>query len=170
MGEVSEIQKALVEESTYLRGLILRSYSQVEFLLADMSVKLDLKFPYLIKKRINAARRIAERSGFESYKDDLNQVCDDLLMHDEMRNMMAHGFLMLAMDKSGNHEFELRMYQRELGSDFKLIKKKTNITVLRIQAREITRYCAAAVKLFQRMYLEQRIEDPRVGFLIEPKI
>ena len=75
----SEFQKALVEEATYLRGLfILRSYSQVEFLLADISVKLDLRFPYLIKRRINAVRAIADREGYEVYKDELNKVCDDL--------------------------------------------------------------------------------------------
>jgi hypothetical protein len=36
----------------------------VEFLLADISVKLDLRFPYLIEKRIKAVRRNAEREGY----------------------------------------------------------------------------------------------------------
>jgi hypothetical protein len=52
MNSPSELQKSLVEQVTYLRGRILTSYAQVEFLLADISVKLDLKFPFLIKDRI----------------------------------------------------------------------------------------------------------------------
>jgi hypothetical protein len=58
----TQLQKSLIEEATYLRGKILTSYAQVEFLLADLSVKLDLRFPYLIKDRIKAAKRISERS------------------------------------------------------------------------------------------------------------
>jgi hypothetical protein len=58
----TEQQKSLVDEALYLRGRIVASYAQVEFLLADVSVKLDLRFPYLIDSRIKAVRRIAERS------------------------------------------------------------------------------------------------------------
>jgi hypothetical protein len=46
--EPTEQQKSLVDEALYLRGRIVASYAQVEFLLADISVKLDLRFPYLI--------------------------------------------------------------------------------------------------------------------------
>jgi hypothetical protein len=42
----SDLQKSLIEEATYLRGKILTSYAQVLFLLADLSVKLDLRFWY----------------------------------------------------------------------------------------------------------------------------
>jgi hypothetical protein len=66
----TEQQKLLVDEALYLRGRIVASYAQVEFLLADISVKLDLRFPYLIDARIKAVRRIAEREGYEVYRDD----------------------------------------------------------------------------------------------------
>ena len=57
MVEPSEFQKSLIEQVTYLRGRIITSYAQVEFLLADISVKLDLRFPYRISDRIKAAKR-----------------------------------------------------------------------------------------------------------------
>jgi hypothetical protein len=44
----TELQKSLVDEAMFLRGRIVTSYSQVEFLLADISVKLDVKFPYRV--------------------------------------------------------------------------------------------------------------------------
>jgi hypothetical protein len=73
--EPTEQQKSLVDEALYLRGRIVASYAQVEFLLADISVKLDLRFPYLIDARIKAVRRIAEREGYEVYKNELDRVC-----------------------------------------------------------------------------------------------
>jgi hypothetical protein len=70
-------QKALVGEVLYLRGWIVSSYAQVEFLLADLVVKLDLRFPYLIEARINAVKRITERKGYEIYKEELGRICDE---------------------------------------------------------------------------------------------
>src|SRR4051794_17247854 len=66
MSEPNELQKSLIEEATYLRGKILTSYAQVGFLLADFSVKLDLRFPYRISDRIRAAKRICERPAFSA--------------------------------------------------------------------------------------------------------
>lgn len=74
---------------------------KVGFLLADISVKLDLRFPYLIKDRIKAAKRIDEGS-YEVYKDDLDRMCDELLRFEDSRHFMSHGFLSLTIDKEGN--------------------------------------------------------------------
>jgi hypothetical protein len=59
MTEPPDQQKALVDEALYLRGRIIAAYAQVEFLLADLAVKLDLRFPYLIEARIKAVKAIA---------------------------------------------------------------------------------------------------------------
>src|SRR5579863_2583267 len=104
--EPTEQQKRLVDEALYLRGRIVASYAHVEFLLADLVVKLDLRFPYLIEARIKAVKRIAERQGYEIYKADLERICAELLQYDELRNFMAHGFLSLTVDRKGNHQFE----------------------------------------------------------------
>lgn len=167
MPEPSQHQIALIDEVNYLRGRILTAYSQIEFLLADLSVKLDLKFPYLIKKRINAARRIADRAGYESYRDELNKVCDDLIEYDEIRNIMAHGFLMLTTDSKGNHRFDMRMYRRA-DEEFELLEIHTTIPRMRAGAQAITEYVRNAVRLFGRIYLEQGLERPTDGVLTEP--
>lgn len=59
------------------------------FLLAYVSVKLDRKFPYLIRSRIMAAKRIAEREGYQVDRADLESVCEELMEYDELRNFMA---------------------------------------------------------------------------------
>jgi hypothetical protein len=160
MAEPTELQKSLVKEATYLRGKILTSYVQVEFLLADISVKLDLKFPYLVKDRIKAATRIAERPGFESYKNDIDKMCAELLQYDELRNIMAHGFVMLTTDKKDDHRFEFRLYQRDGRDKFNLVTIETDIPRLQLAADHITGYVSHAVAVFSRIYLEKKLEDP----------
>ncbi|MGM5002926.1 hypothetical protein AB8A05_29655 [Tardiphaga sp. 538_B7_N1_4] len=159
MEEPSEFQKSLVKEMTYVRGRILTSYAQVEFLLADIAVKLELKFPYLIDKRIKAVRRIAEREGYESYKVELEQVCDDLLKYDDVRKFMAHGFVSLTTDPAGNHLYEMLMYERRGEGVFELMRAQTTLPRLQNAAEDITRYVSHVVKLFERIYLEKKLEQ-----------
>jgi hypothetical protein len=48
----------LIDEALYLRGRIIAAYAQVEFLLADLVVKLDLHFHYKIEDRIKAIKKL----------------------------------------------------------------------------------------------------------------
>jgi hypothetical protein len=52
-------QKRLADEACLLRGKIIAGYSLVEYVLADISVRLDLKFPYRTKDRGPPARSTA---------------------------------------------------------------------------------------------------------------
>jgi hypothetical protein len=156
--EPSEQQKALVDEVFYLRGRIIASYAQVEFLLADLVVKLDLRFPYLIEARIKAVKRIGEREGYAVYKDELDRVCDELLLYDELRHFITHGFLSLTTDRKGTHQFEFLRYQREGKGKFTMLSAKTTIERLRQAANDIGGYVSHAIRLFERIYREQRLE------------
>jgi hypothetical protein len=69
-------QIAISDEMLYLRGKIITGYGQVEFFLADLSVKLNLKFPYLIKDRIKAAKEIADRPDYVEFRGELHALCD----------------------------------------------------------------------------------------------
>lgn len=151
-------QKRLVDEALFLRGRIIASYSQVEFLLADISVKLDLRFPYRIKDRIKAAKSIVERDGYQTYKKELEEICDQLLKYDEIRNFMAHGFLSLIVDRKGNHQFEFLRYERREEGKFDLMQGKTEVARLREAANDITGYTERAVNLFRRIYLDKQLE------------
>jgi hypothetical protein len=156
--EPTEQQKSLVDEAFYLRGRIVASYAQVEFLLADISVKLDLRFPYLIDARIKAVRCIAEREGYEVYKDELDSICEELLRYNDIRHFMTHGFLTLTMDRTGNHRFEFLRYQRDGEGKFVLLSGKTTIERLRLAADDIQRYVSHVIRLFERIYREKKLE------------
>ncbi len=156
--EATENQKLLVDEALYLRGRIVAAYAQVEFLLADISVKLDLQFPYLIDARIKAVRRITERAGYELYKAELDRVCDELLRYDDIRHFMTHGFLSLTVDRNGNHQFEFLRYQRVGEGKFTLLNGKTTIERLREAADDIGQYVSHVIRLFERIYREKKLE------------
>jgi hypothetical protein len=156
--EPTDTQKALVDEALYLRGRIVASYAQVEFLFADLVVKLDLRFRYLIDDRIKAVLHIADREGYERYREELEQVCDELMRYDDLRHFMAHGFLSLTTDKKGNHQFEFLRYQREAPGKFNLLSAKTDIVRLRQAVEEISDYVSRVIRLFQRVYREKSLE------------
>ena len=158
MTEPTELQKSLVDEALFLRGRIVASYAQVEFLLANISVKLDLRFPYLIKDRIKAVKKIAEKEGYEIYREELDELCEELLEYDEIRHFMAHGFLSPTTDRNNNHQFEFLRYQRDGEGSFTLISAKTDIPRLKDAADHITDYVSKAVNLFERIYREQKLE------------
>jgi hypothetical protein len=155
--EPTDQQKRLVDEALYLRGRIVASYAQVEFLLADLLVKLDLRFPYLIDARIKAVKKIAG-PGYEVYKDELDHVCDDLDQFDDLRHFMTHGFLSLTTDTKGNHQFEFLRYIREGEGKFTMMSAKTTIERLRQAAEDIGKYVSLVIRLFERIYREKKLE------------
>lgn len=159
--EASDTQKMLVDEALYLRGRIVAAYAQVEFLLADLVVKLDLKFPYLIDARIKGVKRIAEGPGYESYKEDLDVACDELLKYDELRHFMTHGFMRMDVDRKGNHQFEFLRYARESEGKFTMLSAKTDIVRLRQAVDDIGEYVSRVIRLFERIYRERKLE-PKV--------
>jgi hypothetical protein len=124
-------------------------------------VKLDLRFPYVIDARIKAVKRIAEREGYEIYKDELDAVCEKLLRYDDIRHFMAHGFLTLTTDRKGNHEFEFRRYQRDGEGKFSLLMVKTTIERLRQAVDDIGQYVSHVMRLFERIYRERGLEKPK---------
>jgi hypothetical protein len=152
-------QKAIVDECIYLRGRIITSYSQVEFILADISVRLDLKFPYLISKRIAAAKEIANRPGYENYRQELHAICDGLAEFDDIRVFMAHGWVSAEMDKKGNNRIEFLRYERTGDGKFQLMRGATDVQRLREGADNITDYTERALALFRRIYDEKKLEN-----------
>jgi hypothetical protein len=157
---ISEENKKLIDDIVYLRGRIITSYSQVEFLLADIAVKLELKFPYLVAARLKAAKRIAEREGYEAYRKELEEVCDGLAEFDDIRKFMSHGWADLEVDRQGNHRFSLRMYERKSEGQFELMRASSTRERLLEAANDINAYTNRVINLFYRIYMEKGLEKP----------
>lgn len=157
---ISPEHQKLMDDIIYLRGRILTSYAQVEFLLADFAVKLELKFPYRIADRLKAAKRSAAKPGYEPYKQELEEICDRLLEFDDLRNYMAHGWAELTVDKLGKHVFQLLMYQRHGEGQFQLYRGSTTRETLHQAAEKIDAHTIRVLRLFRRIYFEKELEKP----------
>jgi hypothetical protein len=94
----------------------------------------------------------------KTYKTDLGRVCEELLRYDELRHFMTHGFLSLTVDRNGNHQFELLRYQRVGKGKFTTLRATTTIERLRQAAEDIGEYGSHAIRLFERIYREKKLE------------
>jgi hypothetical protein len=159
--EINEFQKRLTDEACLLRGKIISGYSMVEFVLADISVHLDLKFPYLIEKRIKAAKKIVDRPEYAAYRDDFHRICDEFPRYEELRHFMAHGFLFLETDRDQtSHKFTMHRYERceTETRKYRRLTLEFSVEDFRRTAGEMIKYTNDAYAVFQKFYIEQAVE------------
>jgi hypothetical protein len=140
-------------------GVRWSDYSLVEYVLADISVRLDLKFPYRIKDRIKAVKQIVNRPKYEAYRNDFHRVCDELLRYEDLRNFMAHGVMELETNRDQtSHRFRLQRYERLATGKFRLLTLEFSVEDLREQANQMLTYLSDAHAVFQKFYKEQAVE------------
>jgi hypothetical protein len=148
----------LVDRAAYLRGRYLTSYAQCEFLLADISVKIDNRFRYALDKRINAAKAMAESDGpLNGYAGDFVPLIESIVNWSERRHWLAHGFLTVNHNRKGLLLFEFRRYEERDGK-LTLCQWFATIDDLQGAADAINRYCQAFVSLYERIYTELKVE------------
>ena len=142
-----------------MRGRYLTSYAQCEFLLADLSVKVDNRFRYALDKRVNAAKVMAEASGpLNAYADEFLPLIENIGFWRERRHWFAHGFMTMFIGRDGNHAFEFRRYEQR-DDDLALLQWYASMEELQDAVDAINRYCIAFVALHARIYLELGIEN-----------
>ena len=111
-----------------------------------------------LKSRIKGVRKIAEMPGYEAYRHDLHRLSDELLVYDELRHFMAHGFMRAEFDPAGNHRFELLRYAREGEGKYHLMQSTTDIFRLRNAVEDIGSYVNDVMNLFERIYRQKKLE------------
>jgi hypothetical protein len=156
----------MINDVQRLRGVILNSYAQVEFLAADFAVKckhlpqyneLVKKFPYATKKRVEAVKEIATAPGpISPYRVELTSQIGRLLQFEELRNFMAHGFL--SITPSLDPRLEFRMYVLEPKVVLSLRILCVQLEELKHSADDIRRYTHDFVTLVRSIYLKERLE------------
>jgi hypothetical protein len=114
---------------------------------------------FSVESRIKVVKKIAERPGYEVYKDDLDRACHELAQYDELRHFMTHGFLSLTVDRKGNHEFEFLRYVRGGEGKFNLMRGIATIEHLRAAANDTGKYVSDVIRLFERIYREKKLES-----------
>jgi hypothetical protein len=165
--ELTEAERYLTSETTRARGSIIGSYAQVEFVLADFAVKCSRRpefaalvdgFPYKMEARLRAVTTILKREPFRRYRDVAKPLVTGLERWEELRHMMAHGFLMIEVTAEGQHRLVFRMYEPAGDREAILHTFPTNLELLVQASVEAAAYAHSFVTLFRRIYLEQAIE------------
>lgn len=149
----------LIDRAAFLRGRYLTSYAQCEFLLADLSVRVDGRFRYALDKRVNAAKVMAESGGIlDAYADEFLPLIGNIHSWSERRHWFAHGFLIFTQDKQKNHLFEFRRYEQQ-EDGLALLKWQATIDALQDAVDAINVYTKAFVALHRRIYIDLKLEE-----------
>ncbi|RTE92751.1 hypothetical protein [Bradyrhizobium sp. LVM 105] len=149
----------LIDRVAYLRGRYLTSYAQCEFLLADLSVRVDGRFRYALDKRVNAAKVMAESGGvLDAYADEFVPLIENIHSWSERRHWFAHGFLIFTQDKKKNHLFEFRRYEQQQDG-LVLLTWQATIDALQDAVDAINVYTKAFVALHRRIYDDLKLEE-----------
>jgi hypothetical protein len=94
----------LIDRAACLRGRYLTSYAQCEFLLADLSIRVDNRFRYALDKRVNAAKAMAEGRGpLNAYADEFVPLIENVGTWTERRHWFAPGFMIFTQDAKKRH-------------------------------------------------------------------
>jgi hypothetical protein len=167
--EPSADLKALVNRAAFIRGQIITSYAQIEFLLADFAVRcqrlpdyaqVSEKFPFSVAKRIARVREIVSMPGpLLVYRGRFEEITAELRDYEELRHFMAHGLLTVYGTGLDSNRLVYRMYQQTAdGLEEGLID--TDLAQLTTAGTAIAAYAQQAVMLFREVYLRHNIQQP----------
>jgi len=171
MGEgkmaITSADKAVIGNAAALRGAIITSYAQVEYLLADIVLRcqpmaeystLPQTFPYKLETRIARVRDIVGMSGpLQKYKDEFEKVITELLKFEELRHFMAHGLLHVRASCVGDHILIYRMHRQTKGSTIEEGTITTNLPQLEDAAQKIAHYSLQTASLFHDVYRDHSL-------------
>ena len=96
--------------------------------------------------------------GYEAYRYDLNRLSDELLIYEDLRHFVAHGFMRAEFDRAGNHRFKLLRYTKEGEGKFKMMMATTDISRLKQAVDDLGSYVNDVMNLFERIYREKKLE------------
>ena len=152
--------KRLIDRGMYLRGRMITHFAQCEYLLADISVRVDKRFVYLLKKRAKAVEKITAADGpYAQYASELVPLADQLLAWDDIRNSLVHGMIFLVfVRKEQRLVFEFRRYNRRDDKSFEHQNWFIPPEELEKASDALADLCQRFLTAFRRIYLEQGLE------------
>jgi hypothetical protein len=160
--------RELLNPLATLRGEIVGAYAQVEYLLGDLYVQarhrpeyrgIGARFPYQVESRISSARIIFSVEGpLLKYAEQADGLLDRILSFEGLRNYMAHGYLDIQVNKSGQHRIRFQMYVPKKGGKLDRHVHRTDIPTLAAEAEQIGSYASEFVRLWRKMYMVEKFE------------
>lgn len=170
-----------IEEATRLRGWIANSYSQVEYLLGDLILRLRSEtiyaehtqtLPHDASNRVRKIKAILAIDGpLSAFKTELEEVLSEISRRHQVRNLLAHGFCSYHFTPDGDTGFEFQKWHRDKSDgadDRRLIR---TFRMLDLQREMETSVAAAqrALNLYWRLRDHFRWKPRAKDCLIHPK-
>jgi hypothetical protein len=154
----------LMQEVHFLRGAIISSYAQVEFLLTDLNMRcrqlpayaeIAAGFPYKLESKISRVKALITAPGpLNAYADDLQGLVDRISGYEESRHFIAHGQLRVPREAT-RRPVIFQMYRPgKKGEPEEHGEIRTDVDQLTNFAAEIAEYARQMVRLFERIYRE----------------
>lgn len=154
--------QAQVEEGQGLRGWVVNSFAQVEYLIGDLLLRCRAFAEYEEHTRTlphGAADRIrkitamlASPGPLDPEADEIRTVLDQLAARQDIRNLMVHGFCTILHTSANKLGFHFQKFHRQSGrQDARLIRTLT-LDQLRNERDGQAAFATAALKLFAHIH------------------
>lgn len=160
--------KELIRNAHFLRGAIISSYAEVEFLLTDLNMRcrrlsayagIATDFPYTLESKIARAKELVAAPGpLSEYADDLLALVDRISAYETYRHFMAHGLMVVNTRDTATAAITFRMYRKAKKTPEEFGEIQTDLDQLTNLAREIGEYAHQIVTLVARIVQELSLE------------
>lgn len=160
--EIAQAHREAIERYQTLRGWIVGSYSQVEFLMADTIVRAQSipdydhlpKTPtFNVTKRVKRFRDLVESPGpISIHAEDLRGVVDRWERTEDIRHFLVHGFATFRWTRSGDMMMTFRRYMPDLDADDPFREMHFRLDTLQAFRDRIGTETNIAVGVFEQMH------------------
>jgi hypothetical protein len=157
MSSVFEMAE-LSRTAHFLRGAIISSYAQVEFLLTELNMRCR-QLPEYAEIAAARAKELAEGPGpVSAYANDLLPLVARLSDYEDFRHFIAHGLMVVSTRKTATAPIIFRMYRKAPKTPEEYGAIESDADQLRKVSHEISEYARQIATLVARIVQELSLE------------
>ena len=166
-----EDARLVIEEAAALRGWAIRSFAQVEFMLAFLVQKAAAKWPetygefaatipFRPEGRPKRLRQLLAVEGpLRAHATEIEEIMSDLASFEEFRHLIVHGWSDVVRARNGLF-LRWRLYKPKPGNAWAMTISTTRIETLREQRAQLVAFSSSAVSYFGSLSLHYGLEEP----------
>jgi hypothetical protein len=151
-------QRGAIDAAQRLRGMLVGSYAQIEFLIGHLCesmskvepyAALGEGFPFRAENRIRVARKYfaLENAPLYKFRDAAQALLDELADHERTRHFMAHGYMDLSSDGRGGYKVLVRCYRPKSPGDPNEEQIRWTLDEMEAEANRASEFCGRWIRL-----------------------
>lgn len=150
-------KQKVIEHVNMLRGMLIGSYSHVEYLIGSIWLSMEdvapyhtrgKQFPYRVDSRIAAVRPLFETDDgpLLTFRDEALKLLGEFDDHALYRNMMAHGYMEVIND-DGDYSIRVRYFRPTKEDTAGELHEKITLNRLKADAAKAADFCGRFMRL-----------------------